>query len=1850
MTRGKGGQMYPRRLLAVSFAWALALGCSPGRGPLETAQQPPPGKRVLRPEHDRKVVVAGLDTDDPRLADLKAPGAVLETFDYGSFRMLVVDQQVVGAGQLARMPVELHDDWNLILFNGFDLDTLAADRVYSQLPPNLRQSRMERLRAGTGEARGGLFVVQFIGPVRDEWLAEVKQAGADVIAAVPWHAYVVRADAAGAAALAELERQRTFVQFVGDYEPAFRLAPELRAALVASVPVDVTVQIVDGPDAAAALAALNVAAMRMLQSWRVGDYWNVELTLPSSRIEDMASLDGVFAVQARGPRRRLDEVQGQICAGALSAGVPTSPGYFAWLTGKGFSAAQFGTFSVNVVDDAYSLTGAFAQSDLPGSRVAFESNPTAQTGAQGGHGFLNSHIIAGYNEAAGAAFEDTRGYQYGLGLAPFARVGVTAIFGPTAATSTSWEGSAHVAGARVSSNSWGYTAGPGFSPYKYDIYAQEYDFIVRDARSGVAGHQAMSVVFAAGNAGPTAKTVATPGTAKNIITVGAGENVRLGFTDGCAIPESGANNANDLANFSARGPVTTGSGDRRYKPDIVAPGTQIVAGIPQSDYDGTSVCSQYFPAGQTLYGLSSGTSHSCPAVAGAAALVYQDFLNKARPEPSPAMVKAYLANSATHMTGAGTNDKLPSNAQGMGRMDLGRAFDGASRILVDQTQVFGTTGQTHVTTGTVVATDKPFRVTLAWTDAPGTSTSAPWVNNLDLTVTVGGATYRGNVFTLASSVAGGTADAKNNIESVFIPAGVSGVFTVTVQATNIAGEGVPGNADTTDQDFALVIYNAQPPATMGLSPASFTFTAVAAGPSPAAQPLAITNTATGILAWTATDDAAWLSLASVSGTAPSMVNVSADVTGLAPGTYNATITIAAVGATNTPQTVPVTLTVTPFPCAGSDSGAPTSCDDSNPCTTDSCSASLGCQHANVMTGTACSDGNACNGAETCNGSGTCQAGVAPNCSDGNVCTSDSCNATTGCQHAAVMAGTSCADANMCNGAETCSAGGVCQVAMALGCDDGNACTADSCSAMGGCQHAPVMVGTSCADGNACNGAELCNVGGVCLAGTALSCDDENPCTADGCTAMGGCQYTPVMVGTSCADANMCNGAEVCGAVGVCQAAAALDCDDGNPCTADSCSVMGGCQHTPVGVGTSCGDGNACNGAEICNAGGVCLGGTTLDCDDGNACTADSCNVGGGCQHAPVANGTSCSDGNSCNGAEMCMAGACAAGTPLSLGAATSQSSSYAGAAAWKAVDGNTDGNYWNGSVAYTQADAGAWWSMDLGSLKNICDIKIFNRTDGSAERLNNFHVFVSDVPFASTDPIATSMRSGVSDYYQSVGPGTVPPLYSVNVNRLGRYVRVQLAGTDYLGLAEVQAWGDSSTPGLSVLSDGKPSAQSSTYGGGGAHLAVDGNVDGNYGAGSVSNTLLDSPPWWNVDLGNLTSISQITIFNRTDCCADRLKRFYVFVSDSPFTSSDPLVTAGQPGVGTSLQDAGSGQVPSQFVLPWAGTGRFVRVQLAEPDYLALAEVRVLGTAAVPIGTNVAAGKIASQSSTYAGAVAGLAIDGNVDGSYANGSVSHTLAEANPAWTVDLGIVHDISQIDVFNRADCCAGRLNNFYIFVSNTPFTSNDPVATAGQSGVGAFYRSAGGWAPLAAHNTIVGRQGRYVRIQLTTTEYLALAEVRVWGTPITFSGSNLAVGTVASQSSTYGSAIAGLSIDGNRDGNFANGSVAHTLGEAAPWWQVDLGSIKTISGIKIFNRQDCCQDRLKNVLLFVSDVAFLYTDPVTTAGQSGVGSWLLGTDAGPGPVEYAIAAGRTGRYVRVQLISADYLGLAEVEVWGGP
>ncbi|HYO63781.1 MAG TPA: Calx-beta domain-containing protein [Pyrinomonadaceae bacterium] len=146
-------------------------------------------------------------------------------------------------------------------------------------------------------------------------------------------------------------------------------------------------------------------------------------------------------------------------------------------------------------------------------------------------------------------------------------------------------------------------------------------------------------------------------------------------------------------------------------------------------------------------------------------------------------------------------------------------------------------------------------------------------------------------------------------------------------------------------------------------------------------------------------------------------------------------------------------------------------------------------------------------------------------------------------------------------------------------------------------------------------------------------------------------------------------------------------------------------------------------------------------------------------------------------------------TNIAVGKTTTQSSTAGAGPAQLAADGNTNGNYYASSVTHTNLDPQAWWQVDLGGKGSIDQIKIWPRTDCCTDRLANFHVFVSDEPFESSDLSATQEQPGVSTYFVA-GQAASPTVVNTD-GESGRYVRVQLTGSNYLSLAEVEVVGKS---------------------------------------------------------------------------------------------------------------------------------------------------------------------------------------------------------------------------------------------------------------------------------------------------------------------------------------------------------------------------------------------------------------------------------------------------------------------------
>ncbi len=296
------------------------------------------------------------------------------------------------------------------------------------------------------------------------------------------------------------------------------------------------------------------------------------------------------------------------------------------------------------------------------------------------------------------------------------------------------------------------------------------------------------------------------------------------------------------------------------------------------------------------------------------------------------------------------------------------------------------------------------------------------------------------------------------------------------------------------------------------------------------------------------------------------------------------------------------------------------CDDSDPCTVDSCSEAGACEHTDLD----CDDGLFCNGPETCDPTGGCQDGTPPVIDDGVACTDDSCDEINGVVVNEPNHGT-CDDGVFCNGPEVCDPTDGCQDGTAPVIDDGVACTDDSCDEVNG-----VVVNTpvdgNCDDGQFCNGVETCDAVADCQAGTAPVADDGVACTDETCD-----EVNDVIVSTAndanCDDGQFCNGTETCNATTDCQAGTPPVADDGVGCTDEICDETNDVINSVANDG-NCDDGQFCNGAETCNATTDCQAGTTPTLDDGVTCTDDSCDeVNDVVVHAP--NHGFCADSDVC---------------------------------------------------------------------------------------------------------------------------------------------------------------------------------------------------------------------------------------------------------------------------------------------------------------------------------------------------------------------------------------------------------------------------------------------------------------------------------------------------------------------------------------------------------------------------------------------------------------------------------------------
>lgn len=661
---------------------------------------------------------------------------------------------------------------------------VATDRVEMRLPgaridPLVDVGALVEAAARADDGSELVRVIQLRATPRSEVVDRWQELGIRIVAYYPPNTYLVRAARAAVDSLGA-----DVVRWSGVYQPAWAVdAQSSRGERGVLVNASVDVAAPDAlPAVVAGFEALGAIVRQVQRADAAGHRWLVGLDRGAADVEDLASIDGVVWLGPGSSRIQLeDEMSDQIVAGNHPGGQPVV-GYGAHLGGLGVTGAGvIWTVADTGVDwDHPSLVNRLVGGLSPPDTCQVAGEPGTDC-SSGGHG---THVAGIVGADATAAHTDVDGFLYGLGVAPGVSLFAFNVFSDVI-DFHEITGISVQAGAIGANNSWSST---GIAGVGYTAHAVTQDTLVRDGDlSTPAVAEPFIQVFSAGNSGGLgASSITEPKEAKNIISVANSRNARSG------------GDIDTLSGTSSRGPALDG----RILPTVTAPGTNIAS--TRNDLGGS--CAVPISGTSNLYALCSGTSMAAPHVSGVLALAAEWWrAGHGGADFSPAMAKALLVNSAVDM---GTPD-IPNNDEGWGRVTVTRLLQPAARtIYIDQTHTFTDTAHQWQKVCPVADPGQPLKVTLAYTDAPaGAGANPTLVNDLDLTVVQGANTWRGNVFSAGWSITGGIDDDLDNLENVFVQSPADGLVAVTVDAEVVAGDGVPYDADPTDQDFALVCFN-----------------------------------------------------------------------------------------------------------------------------------------------------------------------------------------------------------------------------------------------------------------------------------------------------------------------------------------------------------------------------------------------------------------------------------------------------------------------------------------------------------------------------------------------------------------------------------------------------------------------------------------------------------------------------------------------------------------------------------------------------------------------------------------------------------------------------------------------------------------------------------------------------------------------------------------------------------------------------------------------------------------------------------------------------------------------------------
>ncbi len=669
-------------------------------------------------------------------------------------------------------------------------------------------------------------IVQFVGPVQEAWKEAIVRLGGRFYDYLPDYAFVVKIAPEKREALLQLP----WVRAVIDYRPEFKVDP-----LLSQLTSDIRALVSLFPGESPSLL-FRKAQERGLNP-RILSPELVMVKGPVDRIAPLAQLPEVRWIE-RAPRPKLfnDRSRAILRVDNVARDFGLyGDGQIVAITDTGLDTGNPKTLSL----------------DFQGRVLLGKGwNPDNDWADRVGHGTHVAGIIASSGLLSGSDPEQKKYRRSFAGVAPEAKLVIQeidvnllenrAVDFDAQTDLTPFFESAYSAGARLHNNSWG----------DDDVDFGVYSLHAEQADRFVWAHPDYVITFAAGNDGKDGLSqkelldklgidpnqpldlnklielifggmegegqsifdvleeaqrlakgkielgsLRSPGTAKNVITVGATEGNRppgQGWGESAELPwmafgylgepiasDPVSDNPNGMAAFSGRGPTQDG----RIKPDLVAPGTNIISNKSSVAMD-LIYWGPYDAKGN--YAFAGGTSQSTPFVTGAAALV-REWLQRYKnlPEPSAALIKGLLINGAVDISpGQYGLENMevpprPNPIEGWGRVDVEAVIRPVAPRVMDFKEIRPglTTGAVASWQYSVTSSSEPLRVTLVWTDPPGSPSSAKaLVNDLDLTVvSPSGKTYFGN----------GQPDRLNNVEGVDALQPEVGSWRINVRGVNV---------------------------------------------------------------------------------------------------------------------------------------------------------------------------------------------------------------------------------------------------------------------------------------------------------------------------------------------------------------------------------------------------------------------------------------------------------------------------------------------------------------------------------------------------------------------------------------------------------------------------------------------------------------------------------------------------------------------------------------------------------------------------------------------------------------------------------------------------------------------------------------------------------------------------------------------------------------------------------------------------------------------------------------------------------------------------------------------------------